>query len=281
MIELKGHAALVTGSTKGVGRSIVQAFAQAGCDVVMHGRRHDQNAQEVLAFCRGQGVRAEFATGDLSGPTRTAVDELFGQAMSVVPQIDILVNNAGTYDDVPYLEMDLERFERTMRLNVAAPFFLTQRFAKHWVENHVAGRVLMIGSINGRMAEPVHSGYDTSKGAVEMMVKSLCVELAPLGIRVNGLAPGLVRTPLTSIIDENPAFKNWMELHTPSGEVPHSDVCGEGAVFMVSDAARHIHGHMLMVDGGMSAWQQPDLDSQRLQQIIELRSDRAFGRDDE
>ena len=119
----------------------------------------------------------------------------------------------------------------------------------------------MIGSINGRMAEPVHSGYDTSKGAVEMMVKTLCVELAPHQIRVNGLAPGLVRTPLTSIIDEDPKFEKWMCLHTPSGEVPNADVCGEGAVYLVSDAARHVHGHMLLVDGGMSAWQQPDMPS--------------------
>ena len=117
----------------------------------------------------------------------------------------------------------------------------------------------MIGSINGRSAEPIHSGYDTSKGAVEMMVKTLCVELAPQGIRVNGLAPGLVRTPLTAIIDEDPRFERWMCLHTPNGEVPHSDVCGESAVFLVSDAAQHVHGQMLLVDGGMSVWQQPDM----------------------
>ena len=259
MIDLKGHQALVTGSTKGVGRSIAEAFARAGCDVLIHGRQASEDSDQVLQQCRQQGVRAEFVTSDLSGPTRSSVDELFARAHQTFADIDILVNNAGTYDDVPYLEMDLDRFERIMRLNVAAPFFLTQRFAQHWVDHDIGGRVLMIGSINGRMAEPVHSCYDTSKGAVEMMVKTLCVELAPKGIRVNGLAPGLVRTPLTSIIDEDQEFERWMCLHTPNGEVPHSDVCGEGAVYLVSDAARHVHGHMLLVDGGMSAWQQPDM----------------------
>jgi NAD(P)-dependent dehydrogenase (short-subunit alcohol dehydrogenase family) len=184
---------------------------------------------------------------------------MFEQAQAALPEIDILVNNAGTYDDVPYLEMDLPRFERTMRLNVFAPFFLTQRFARHWVRQRVNGRVLMIGSINGRMAEPTHSGYDTSKGAVETMVKTLCVELAPQNIRVNGLAPGLVVTPLTSIIEEDPNFKRWMCLHTPNGEVPGSEVVGDGAVYLCSDAARHVHGQMLLVDGGMSIWQQPDM----------------------
>ncbi len=259
MIDLKGHAALVTGSTKGVGRSIVEAFAAAGANVVVHGRRLDANAEEVLANCARSGVRAEFVTGDLMGETQAAVDRLFADATAALPGIDILVNNAGTYIDKPFLEMDAETYDRTMRLNVAAPYFLTQRFARDWVDKKIAGRVLMIGSINGRLAEPTHSCYDSSKGAIEAMVRSLCVSLAPLGIRVNGLAPGLVRTPLTSVIDRDERFRRWMELHTPNGQVPHSDVCGSGAVYLCSDDAWHVQGQMLLVDGGMSAWQQPDM----------------------
>ena len=91
------------------------------------------------------------------------------------------------------------------------------------------------------------------------MVRSLCVSLAPHGIRVNGLAPGLVRTPLTRVIDRDERFRRWMELHTPNRQVPHSDVCGSGAVYLCSDDAWHVHGQMLLVDGGMSAWQQPDM----------------------
>lgn len=259
MIDLRGHAALVTGSTKGVGRSIAEAFARAGADVLVHGRERNATAEEVLANCRACGVRAEFITGDLAGETIPAVDDVFAQTLAALPNVDILVNNAGTYIDKPYMEMDWSTYEHTMRLNVAAPYFLTQRFARHWVDRGVKGRVLMIGSINGRLAEPVHTCYDASKGAVEMMVRSLCVTLAPLGIRVNGLAPGLVRTPLTSIIDRDERFRSWMELHTPNGQVPHSDVCGSGAVYLCSDDAWHVHGQMLLVDGGMSAWQQPDM----------------------
>ena len=259
MIDLKGHAALVTGSTKGVGRSIVEAFAAAGANVVVHGRSRDTIAEEVLANCTQHGVRAEFVTGDLMVETDPAVDRLFADAMASIRGIDILVNNAGTYIDKPFLEMDADTYGRTMRLNVAAPYFLTQRFARHWIANKIAGRVLMIGSINGRLAEPTHSCYDTSKGAIDAMVRSLCVTLAPHGIRVNGLAPGLVRTPLTSVIDRDARFRKWMELHTPSGQVPHSDVCGSGAVYLCSDDAWHVHGQMLLVDGGMSAWQQPDM----------------------
>jgi NAD(P)-dependent dehydrogenase (short-subunit alcohol dehydrogenase family) len=259
VIHLQGHTALITGSTKGVGRSIAEAFAAAGAHVLLHGRSRDANAEEVIANCRQRGVTAEFVMGDLMAETIPAVDRLFAEAIKAMPAIDILVNNAGTYIDQPFLEMDWETYDRTMRLNVAAPYFLTQRFARHWIANKTAGRVLMIGSINGRLAEPTHSCYDSSKGAIDAMVRSLCVSLAPHGIRVNGLAPGLVRTPLTSIIDRDERFRRWMELHTPSRQVPHSDVCGSGAVYLCSDDAWHVHGQMLLVDGGMSAWQQPDM----------------------
>jgi glucose 1-dehydrogenase len=259
MIDLKGHSALVTGSTKGVGRSIAEAFAAAGANIVIHGRNRDASAEEVLKNCAGRGVRAAFVAADMMGETIPVVERLFADATAAQIGIDILVNNAGTYIDRPFLEMDWQTYDRTMRLNVAAPYFLTQRFAQHWIKNKTAGRVLMIGSINGRLAEPTHSCYDTSKGAIDAMVRSLCVSLAPHNIRVNGLAPGLVRTPLTSIIDRDERFRRWMELHTPSGQVPHSDVCGSGAVYLCSDDAWHVHGQMLLVDGGMSAWQQPDM----------------------
>jgi glucose 1-dehydrogenase len=259
MIDLQGHSALVTGSTKGVGRSIAEAFAAAGADLVLHGRARDATAEEAISACRKHGGRVEFVTGDLMQETIPAVDGLFSAATRALPGIDILVNNAGTYIDKPFLEMDFETYDRTMRLNVDSVYWLTQRFARHWIANGVQGRVLMIGSINGRLAEPTHSCYDTTKGAVEAMVKTLCVSLAPHGIRVNGLAPGLVRTPLTSVIERDERFRRWMELHTPNGQVPHSDVCGTGAVYLCSDGAWHVHGQMLLVDGGMSAWQQPDM----------------------
>jgi NAD(P)-dependent dehydrogenase (short-subunit alcohol dehydrogenase family) len=262
MIDLKGHSALITGSTKGVGRSIAEAFAAAGCHVVLHGRQRDENAEQSLSACRSRGVHADYVTSDLMDETLPAVDALFAAALAALPQIDILVNNAGTYIDKPYLEMDWETYDRTIKLNVAAPYFLTQRFAQYWIKHNTAGRVLMIGSINGRLAEPTHTCYDSSKGAIDAMVRSLCVSLAPHNIRVNGLAPGLVRTPLTSIIDRDERFRRWMELHTPSGHVPHSDVCGSGAVYLCSDDAWHVHGQMLLVDGGMSAWQQPDMPDQ-------------------
>lgn len=258
MIDLSGHRALVTGSSQGVGRSIALSLAKAGADVVVHG--HEAGTAEATAeACRELGVRAEAIHADLTADTEDCVDSVFDAANEAIPGIDLLVNNAGGLFDVPFLEMDAERFERTLRLNVEAPYFLVQRFARRWVAEGTRGRIVVTGSINGRLAEQDHTAYDTSKGAVEAMVRTLCVALAPHGIRINGMAPGLVRTPLTNtVLDHDADFVRWMELHTPNGRVPSSDVCGPTVAFLLSDLAEHVHGQMWLVDGGMSAWQQPD-----------------------
>jgi len=258
MNELKGHAALITGSSKGVGRAIAQAFAAAGADVVIHGRSLGDEAQEVLEHCRAQGVEASFVGADLSKSTEPVVTNLYKAAMDAQPNLDILVNNAGQYFDVPFEQMTTELFDKTMQLNVTSTYFLTQRFARHWIANQIAGRVLFIGSINGRLAEPVSTAYDISKGAIEMMVKTLAVALAPHNIRINGLAPGLVLTPQTDWLTKNPEKAEWIRHHTPNGQIPHADACGAGAVYLVSDAAEHVHGHMLIIDGGISIWQYPE-----------------------
>jgi NAD(P)-dependent dehydrogenase (short-subunit alcohol dehydrogenase family) len=258
MIDLRGHSALITGSTKGVGRAIAEAYAAAGANVVIHGRSLSAEAEQVMERCRLQGVKVGFVAGDLGGPTEQAVQQVFDTAIAAQPQLDILVNNAGQYFDLPFLEMTYERFDQTMRLNIAAGYFLTQRFARHWIAQNVAGRVLFVGSVNGRLAEVDSTAYDTSKGGIEMMIRTLTVALAPHHIRVNGLAPGLVRTEQTRWLDAQPAKATWIAQHTPNGQIPDAAVCGPGAVYLVSDAAEHVHGHMLMIDGGMSAWQQPE-----------------------
>lgn len=258
MIDLSGRTALVTGGTMGVGHAIAKSLAQAGAQVVLHGLVDDAAARQAVDSVKALGGACELVTADLAAPTEAAVEELFRAATSVSDDIDILVSNAGTYSEPDFLEIDFATFERTMRLNVYSHFFLIQRFAKRWVEMGIDGRVLLTGSINGRLAEQTHAAYDTSKGAVEAMVRSLCVSLAPHGIRVNGMAPGLVRTPLTASALDQPGVTEWMKLHTPNQQVPGPEVCGPMAAFLVSDLASHIHGQMVLVDGGMSAWQQPD-----------------------
>jgi NAD(P)-dependent dehydrogenase (short-subunit alcohol dehydrogenase family) len=255
---LAGRTALVTGSSQGVGAAIALGLANAGANVVLHGLEESLAAKATLDACLQCGVDAAFLAADLIGTNDEAPRQLFENAIRANPNIDLLVNNAGIYIDSDFLDMPFDVFDRTMKLNVYSYFFLTQQFARHWVKNGMEGRVLMVGSINGRLAEPTHAAYDTSKGAVEMMVKTLCVSLAPHNIRVNGVAPGLFRTPLTQPALDDSRLADWMKLHTPNGQVPGPEVCAEAAVYLLSDAAKHVTGQMLVIDGGMSAWQQPD-----------------------
>lgn len=258
MTVLNGRHALITGSTQGIGLEIARSIRHAGGCVTLHGLRKDAAARDAATACSSDGAPAFVITGDLAAAVPDGILAVAESAVKHDPAIDTLVCNAGTCIDQPFLEMDFATFERTMRLNVSAQFLLTQFFARRWVQRGICGRILLIGSINGRLSEPTHVAYDTSKGAVDAMVRSLCVSLAPHGIRVNGMAPGLFRTPLTEPALKSDRVRRWMELHTPNGKVPGPEVCGDVAVFLLSDAAEHIHGQMLLVDGGMSIWQQPD-----------------------
>ena len=229
---------------------MAEAMETAGAAVVRHGLPEDSEGEP--------DVSRDILLSDLSTRLPDSARSLAAAALTREPRTNLLVCNVGTYIDRPFLDMSFDAFEATMRLNVASQFVLVQEFARHWVRHNIAGRVVLTGSINGRLSEPVHVAYDTSKGAIEAMVRSMSVSLAPHGIRVNGVAPGLIHTPLTApVLDQN-ANRRWMELHTPNGIVPGPDSCAGAVVFLLSDAACHVHGQMLFVDGGMSIWQQPD-----------------------
>jgi NAD(P)-dependent dehydrogenase (short-subunit alcohol dehydrogenase family) len=260
MIDLTGHLALVTGSTQGVGAAIAESLCRAGAQVLLHGLNDDASAQSTLARCRAWQKDAELVCMDLSSDIETIQKGLVARILDRYPNIDLLVNNAGIYIDRSFLEMNPDSFDRTFHINVRVPYFITQAFARHWIDRSIEGRILFTGSINGLLAEPTHTAYDASKGAVAGLVRSLCVSLAPHRIRVNAIAPGLVRTPLTDqVLSQDRAVLKWMELHTPNQMVPSAEVCGPMAAFLLSDLARHIHGQTIYIDGGMSAWQQPDL----------------------
>ena len=241
---------LVTGSTQGIGASMAMAMERAGARVIRHG--HSDDGVHQLKD-------SEFVVyADLSSQLPDSARRLVRAVLEKEPRTNLLVCNAGTYIDQPFLDMDFKIFHVTMQLNVESQFVLVQEFARHWVKHNIGGRVVLTGSINGRLSEPVHVAYDTSKGAVEALVRSLSVSLAPHGIRVNGVAPGLIQTPLTAAALKDDSNRRWFELHTPSGTIPGPDSCAGTAVFLLSDAASHIHGQMLFVDGGMSVWQHPD-----------------------
>jgi len=239
--DLSGRAALVTGSTRGIGRGIADGLIESGAQVLFHGRTPPPDLP----------ADATFLNLNLMQPD--APEELMAQAFESAPQLDILVCNAGSFFDVPFLEMTHKEYSRTMDLNVRAPFFLVRAFAKKLVEEKRGGAIVIVGSTNGFQAEHDSVAYDTSKGALVMLTKSSALDLAKHNIRVNCLAPGLIRTPLTNQwIETNKEQREHYEKQTPLGRIGDIEDCAGAAVFLVSNAAAYITGHVLVVDGGLT-----------------------------
>jgi len=245
LFSLAGHAALVTGSSRGIGKAIAEACLQAGAHVLWHGTRERPSDLPP---------DAPYLRVDLM--SLGAPEELMQQAFAIDPQLDILVSNAGSFFDVPFLEMTAERWEQTISLNLRASYFLIQAFARRLVAERRPGSVVIITSTNGFQAERDSSAYDISKGGLVMQTRTLALALADYGIRVNAVAPGLIRTPLTEPwINTNHAMRRLYEKTIPLGYIGTAEECAGAAVFLASSAASYITGHILVVDGGLTICQ--------------------------
>ncbi len=239
-LDLSGRVALVTGSTRGIGAGIAAALKGAGARVLRNGARPSDEPDVLVQ--------------DLSTPE--GPEALMEEAFRREENLSLLVCNAGSFFDIPFLEMDRERFARTMRLNVEQAYFLAQSFAKRLIGKKRPGAMVVVSSTNGYQAEENSTAYDMSKGALVMMVRTLALALAPQGIRVNGIAPGLIRTPLTSDwMDAMPELVKHYEKKILAGRIGEPEDCGGACVFLCSDAAGYVVGQTLVIDGGLTVGQ--------------------------
>jgi glucose 1-dehydrogenase len=246
---------LVTGSTQGIGYGIAEAFAHAGARLVINSHIVSHEARDRLA----ELTECHFIAADLS--TATGAQDLVEKAHHALGRLDTLVNNAGTFLDVPFDNLTEAVFDRTFNLNVKAYLFASQAFVRHLAPEQAGASIICIGSTNSVTAERHSVVYDASKGAVLMLVRSMAVSLAARGIRVNGIGPGIVETPLTRPGLDVPGVRKSLAAQIPFGRVGQPDDVGGAAVFLASDAARYITGQMLFVDGGILAiqktWEPP------------------------
>lgn len=244
--SLEGRAALVTGSSQGIGLAVALGLREAGARVVCHGLQ--ERPAELPEH-------VSYVPCDLLDPSAPAF--LIERAFAAEPALDTLVCNAGSFFDLPVLEMTRERWEKTMQLNLTSTFFIVQAFAKRLAEEKRGGAVVITSSTNGFQGEAESCAYDSSKGALVMLTRSLAVSLADLGIRVNGIAPGLIRTPLTSTWMEPRAhdlLKHY-EKKILLGKVGKPDDCAGAVVFLCSAAASYITGEIIVIDGGLTVTQ--------------------------
>jgi NAD(P)-dependent dehydrogenase (short-subunit alcohol dehydrogenase family) len=239
--SLEGRSALVTGSSQGIGAAIADLLQQEGASVLRHGlQRLDET---------------DYLQADLLEVDAPAT--LMASAFACRPALDMLICNAGSFFDVPFLELTHRQWEQTQALNLRAPMFLAQAFAHRRIARGGGGCVVIVSSTNGFQAEADSVAYDSSKGGLVMLIRSLAVSLAPHGIRVNGIAPGLIRTPLTTTWMQSRAddLLRHYEKKILLGRVGVPADCAGAVLFLCSPAAAYITGEIITIDGGLTTGQ--------------------------
>lgn len=245
----------VTGSTQGIGYAIAEAFAHKGARLVINSHEEDSAAAQKL----GKLTEVHFIRADLS--TATGARTLIEQACLTLGKLDVLVNNAGTFTDSDFGTLEEQMFDRAFDLNVKGYLFAAQAFASVVPTEQKYASIICVGSTNSHVAEKNSVIYDSTKGAVLMMVRSLAVSLAERGIRVNGIGPGIVETHLTKPGLDRPGVRAVLQAQIPIGEIGSPQDIGGAAVFLASPEASYITGQMLYIDGGIVAsqmsWEAP------------------------
>ena len=234
---------MVTGASSGIGTAVAHAMSEAGAKVVATGR----DEARLRACADGLGdhrlVIADLADED--GPRR-----IVAETVDAFGALNVIVHSAGIFLPRPFEEASLEEFDVQFRVNVRAPYALTQAALPHLRPD---GAVVFVSSIAGHVGFPLSAAYCGTKGAIELMTKSLAMELAPVGVRVNAVAPGNIRTPMNERFFESEEYERSMLERTPFGRVGVVEDIAPVAVFLASEAARYVHGESLLVDGGWAA----------------------------
>jgi NAD(P)-dependent dehydrogenase (short-subunit alcohol dehydrogenase family) len=238
-LRLDGKIALVTGSTRGIGCEIARGFAAAGARVWIHGRQQ-REAEQVADEVDGRFVLADLAAPD-------AVRGLAQTIAAAESRLDVLVNNAGVEVVMPIAAMDMAGFDLVWRVNVRAPVELTHRLLP-LLRAAPAASVINVTSIHDVVPYAYNSAYCASKAALAMVTRTIAIELAPEGIRVNNLAPGAVETDINrEILDEigRDRFAEWI----PLGRVAQTSELVGPALFLASDASSYVTGETIYADG--------------------------------
>jgi NAD(P)-dependent dehydrogenase (short-subunit alcohol dehydrogenase family) len=241
--RLDDKVAVVTGASSGIGYAIAEAMSEAGAKLVLVGRN-----EERLRRCAGACGEAHVVAVELVADAAPAL--IVSEALAAFGRIDSIVHSAGIFWPKPLAEAPLEDFDMQWRVNVRAPYALTQAALPHLRRD---SSIIFVSSIAGQVAFPNSAAYCATKGAIEQLTTALAVELSPQGIRVNSIAPGNIRTPMNEELLKD---KDWEQMYldgTPYGRVGVVEDVAPLAVFLASDAARYIHGESILVDGGWAA----------------------------
>jgi gluconate 5-dehydrogenase len=249
MFDLTGKVALVTGASRGLGWAMAKSLATAGAHVVLNARDHaalETRAGELKAA----GLKAEVAACDVTD--EAAVGAMVAEVARRHGRLDIGVANAGIQHRKPITEFETADFRRVLDTNLTAVWMLARECARVMIPAK-RGRIVVTGSISAMLARPTISAYIASKGAVHALTRELAMELAAHGITVNAVAPGYFATEMNTALIDNPEFNGWVCRRTPAGRWGRPEEIGPPAVFLASDEASFVNGHVLVVDGAFTA----------------------------
>jgi gluconate 5-dehydrogenase len=246
LFDLSGRLALVTGSSRGIGRGIAEGYIEAGARVVINGR----DATAVAAAVKALGANAVAAPFDVTN--RALVEAAIGKIESDVGPIDILVNNAGMTKRMAFTDFPEEDWRAILATNLDSVFFVTQSVARRMIPRS-RGKIVNICSVMSELGRASIAPYTASKGAVKMLTKTMCAEWAKHGITANGISPGYFGTELNTALMNDEKFSAWVCARTPAGRWGKVEELQGAAIFLASDASSFVNGHILFVDGGMTA----------------------------
>ena len=245
-MRLSGKVALITGSARGIGRSIAEAFGAEGAIVVVNDVGTDAGARETLAAITGSGGNGTVEMFDVSDPA--AVDAGVKNILAAHGRIDVLVNNAGITRDNLLLRMSEEEFDAVIRVNLKGTYLMTKTVTRHMMKQR-SGKVVNISSVVGMMGNAGQSNYAAAKAGIIGFTKAAARELAPRNITVNAIAPGFIRTAMTAGLPE--AVQKAFLAQIPLGRFAEPQEVAELALFLASDASSYITGQVIGLNGGM------------------------------
>jgi glucose 1-dehydrogenase len=257
MPGLKGKGVLVTGGTSGIGQAIAVRFAEYGANVAINYLRRADEAtgtEEQVQACATRvhqmGVRDVLVQGDVS--QEEAVVRMVGEAASELGGLNVLINNAGIQVSRHSDELSSEDFDKVLGVNIRGAFLCAREAIRHFLAENKPGVIVNVSSVHQLIPKPDYLGYSVSKGGMQNLTRTLALEYAGRGIRVNGIGPGATVTPINGAWIDDPVKREMVESHIPMARAGTADEMGGVACFLASDDAAYITGQTIFVDGGLT-----------------------------
>jgi glucose 1-dehydrogenase len=259
MRGLKGKNVLVTGASSGIGQAIAVRFAENGSNVAINylstpdeAAETEQQVQVCVNKVQQQGVQDVLVRGDVS--KEEDVVRMFQETVDGLGGLDVLVNNAGIQISKPSNELTLNDFEKVLAVNLRGAFLCAREAIRRFLETGTPGVIVNVSSVHQIIPKPDYLGYSVSKGGMQNLTRTLALEFAGRGIRVNGIGPGATVTPINRAWIDDPVKKEQVESHIPLARAGTADEMGGVACFLASDDGAYITGQTIFVDGGLTLY---------------------------